>query len=466
MKKLIIVILLILSNKFVFSQSQPNIIWLVCEDQSPEFFSIYGNTSVSLLNLEALRVDSVLYQNFYSPSSVCSPSRSAIITGMYPTTLGTHNMRAYNEGRQFNQPDLGIPSYSPRFPNKIKPFTVALRNAGYYCINSGKEDYNFKISNDAWDKSCNYCQGEEKAAIHWRYRDETQPFFGVFNFQITHEAQIWKQNKQPILVNMDTIKVPPFFPDDSITRKDLAVNYSNLIRMDKQLGKVIQQLKDDGLYDSSYIFFYSDHGGPFPRYKRAIYETGTKVPFMVKFPNNLNAGTINSDLLSFIDLAPTVMQIAGQKRPNYMQGTAFINNKKYTPRSHLFTATDRFDGQLDRCRAVRNQRFKLIRNYYVDRAHALDVKYRKQMQLMKNLNLKRTGGELDSIQMLWFQVPKNEYEFYDLTSDNYELNNLINEPEYQTEINDLKKELTKFIKKTDDKGEIHEHDLVKSAYIE
>ena len=266
-----------------FSQNKPNIIWLVCEDQSPEFFSIYGNTTIKLPSIEALRADSVMYTNFYSPSAVCSPSRSAIITGMYPTTLGTHNMRAYNEGRKSNQPQLNIPSYSPKFPTKIKPFTIALRNAGYYCINSGKEDYNFKISKDAWDKTCSYCQGKEKAEIHWRFRPKKSPFFAIFNFQITHEAQIWHQSNKPVFVDVNKVEVPPIFPDDSITRKDLAINYSNLIRMDRQLGKIIQQLKDDGLYESSYIFFYSDHGGPFPRYKRAIYETGTKVPFMVKF---------------------------------------------------------------------------------------------------------------------------------------------------------------------------------------
>ena len=448
-----------------YTQNKPNVIWLVCEDQSPEFFSIYGNTSVNLPNIEALRADSVMYNNFYSPSAVCSPSRSAIITGMYPTTIGTHNMRAYNEGRKSNQPQLKIPSYSPKFPSKIKPFTITLRNAGYYCINSGKEDYNFKISNDAWDKTCSYCQGKEKSSIHWRYRAKNQPFFAVFNFQITHEAQIWHQAKKSILVDIDKVKVPPIFPNDSITRKDLAINYSNLIRMDKQLGKIIQQLKDDGLYESSYIFFYSDHGGPFPRYKRAIYETGTKVPFVVKFPNNKYANTTNNDLLSFIDLAPTMLNIAELKIPRYIQGHSFINSPGYKPRKLLFTATDRFDGQFDRIRAVRSRRYKLIRNYELTKPHALDVNYRNQMPLMRHLMHLVSLKQLNESQSLWFQVPKSNFEFYDLINDPYEINNLINNEAYIDDIRYLKQALNSWIRKTKDKGEIDEYDLIKSAYI-
>ena len=152
---------------FAFAQkNKPNIIWLVCEDQSAQFFPMYGDKTVSLPHLEKLAEDSVLFENMHATTPVCAPARSAIITGMYPTTLGTHNMRTYNEGRKTNQPQLGIPSYSPKFPDYIKPFTVYLRDEGYYCTNSNKQDYNFEITSDAWDQSCRYCQGEEKENIH------------------------------------------------------------------------------------------------------------------------------------------------------------------------------------------------------------------------------------------------------------------------------------------------------------
>ena len=235
-------------------ENRPNIIWLVCEDQSQIFFPMYGDHTVELPNLKALAEDSVIYENMHATTPVCSPARSAIITGMYPTSLGTHNMRAYNEGRSTNQPQLNIPSYSPSFPSNIKPFTMYLRQEGYYCTNSNKEDYNFKISDDAWDQSCNYCQGAQKEDIHWRNRSPNQSFFSVFNFQITHEAQIWEQADNDLFISTDQVSVPPYFPNHETVKKDLAINYSNLIRMDYQLGERIKELKDEGLYDNSYIF--------------------------------------------------------------------------------------------------------------------------------------------------------------------------------------------------------------------
>ena len=166
--------------------------------------------------------------------------------------------------------------------------------------------------------------GKQKENIHWRNRDKDQPFFAVFNFQITHEAQIWSQAKNKIYVDPSNIKVPPYFPDDPIIRKDMAINYSNLIRMDREVGKLITELKNQGLYENTYIFFYSDHGGPFPRHKRAIYESGTKVPFMIKMPNSKYAKTRDNRLLSFIDLAATVLDIANINIPDYMQGESIF----------------------------------------------------------------------------------------------------------------------------------------------
>ena len=261
----------------------------------------------------------------HATTPVCAPARSAIITGMYPTSLGTHNMRAYNEGRKTNQPQLGIPSYSPKFPDYIKPFTVYLREEGYYCTNSNKQDYNFKITSDVWDQSCRYCQGEEKKTFIGEKRFRPA-FFAVFNFQITHESQIWKQQQQEVFFDPNDIEfIPPYFPDDPVIRRDMATNYSNLVRMDKQVGEIISELKEQGLYDDAYIFFYSDHGGPFPRHKRAIYQTGTKVPFIVKFPKSLHAGKKDDRLLSFVDLAPSVLQIAGIEIPVHMQENQSTN---------------------------------------------------------------------------------------------------------------------------------------------
>ena len=232
------------------AQARPNIIWLVAEDQSPEFFPMYGDSTISLPFIESLSSDAVVFTNAFSPVPVCAPARSAIITGMYPTTLGTHNMRTYNAYSRDNQPDIGIPSYSPLVPDGVKMFTEYLRKEGYYCTNNAKEDYNFKAPESGWDESSN--------DAHWRNRPKDAPFFSVFNF--CHESGIWKQGEEELFVSPDSVRVPPYFPDTDVIRHDIAVNYSNLKRLDEQIGKIINQLKEDGLYDNSIIFFYGDHG--------------------------------------------------------------------------------------------------------------------------------------------------------------------------------------------------------------
>ena len=198
---------------------------------------------------------------------------------------------------------IGIPSYSPPVPQGVKMFPEYLRAKGYYTTNNAKEDYNFKKTDGVWDES--------SSKAHWKNRSENQAFFAVFTLSKFHESQIWRRGQDSLLVDPKTVPVPPIFPDTEEVRKDIAVNYSNLIRLDRQIGKVIEQLKSEGLYENSIIFFYGDHGGPFPRYKRAVYETGIKVPLIIKFPMLENAGTRNPNFGRFIDYAPTVLSLAG-----------------------------------------------------------------------------------------------------------------------------------------------------------
>ena len=209
----------------------PNIIWLVAEDQSPEFFPMYGNPTTVLPYLTSLANDGVVFDNAYSPVPVCAPARSALISGLYPSSLGTHNMRTYNAYRKENQPIIGIPSYSPPVPQGVKMFPEYLRAKGYYTSNNAKEDYNFKKTDGVWDES--------SSKAHWKNRSENQAFFAVFNFGVTHESQIWRRGQDSLLVDPKTVPVPPIFPDTEEVRKDIAVNYSNLIRLDRQIGKVI-----------------------------------------------------------------------------------------------------------------------------------------------------------------------------------------------------------------------------------
>ena len=221
---------------FVFSycigQDQPNFLWLVFEDQSL-FFSMYGDSSANTPNINQLAKDGLVYQNCYTPSPVCAPSRSSLITGMYPTTLGTQHMRAYKKAEEHNtiNPHNSLPYYSSKPKKPIRFFTEDLRANGYYCTNNSKEDYNMLTSPLAWDES--------SQEAHWRNRQAGQPFFSVFNFHVTHESSIWKNQTTYSKEELDNVLIPHFFPDDDGIKSDILTNYKNIEKLDKQIGIII-----------------------------------------------------------------------------------------------------------------------------------------------------------------------------------------------------------------------------------
>ena len=463
MRKIFIIFFVLIAFSAIIScgsgnNIKPNIVWLVAEDQSQYFFPFYGDNSVTLPNISQLLENGIVYDGMNSPYPVCAPARSAIITGMYPNSIGTGNMRAYHYNRTVrtdNESILGFPYYSSKLAEQIKPFTQILRENGYYTTNNSKMDYNFKLREDAWDES--------SKEASWEKRNKDQPFFSVFNFGVTHESQIWLRDKQELKVDPNDLSVPPFFPNDSLTRHALAVNYSNLVEMDKQMGEIIDKLKDQGLYENTYIFFYSDHGGPFPRHKRAIYDTGSKVPLVIKFPKRIKVKEKrNYDLLNFIDFAPTILSIAGLEIPKVYQGIVFLGSKKSkNKRNYSYSASDRFDEVTDKIRAVKTKKYKYIRNYDINKPHALNNSYRTQMALMRHLTALNESNLLSAEQKLWFNVPKNPEEFYDLENDPFELNNLIGEKKYSKEIENLRIQLDNWIDQINDPVNIPEKELVK-----
>ena len=338
-------------SAFCDGQESPNFLWLVCEDQSL-FFSIYGDSSANTPNINQLAKDGTVYQNCYTPSPVCAPSRSSLITGMYPTTIGTQHMRAYKNMSEKNAINMhnSLPYYSAKPKKPIRFFTEDLRAIGYYCTNNSKEDYNMKTSPVAWDES--------NQNAHWRNRKEGQSFFSGFNFNVTHESNIWKNKDTYSKKELENVIIPNFFPKDDKIKSDLLTNYKNIEKLDKQIGIIIDQLKTDGLYENTIIFFFSDHGGPFPRYKRSIYETGLRVPFIAKWIDNTPVGK-NNQLISFVDFAPTILDAANIEREFPFEGTSF---HKKDQRKYIYAATDRFDGSTDMRRSIRGGNFKLIYN--------------------------------------------------------------------------------------------------------
>ncbi|MCH8219354.1 MAG: sulfatase, partial [Planctomycetes bacterium] len=327
--------------------SRPNILWLSCEDISPHI-GCFGDPFAKTPRIDQLATEGVRYVNTFTAAGVCAPCRSGIITGMYHTTLGTHHMRS-----------------SAKLPDTIKAFTTYLRQAGYYCSNNSKTDYQTKDLKDAWDES--------SGKAHWRQRSTDQPFFAVFNFGGCHESGIARESKYRTVTQEFTpdqrqdpnkLHLPPYYPDTPIVREDWKRNYELITAMDAWAGDLMDQLRADGLYGETIIFFWSDHGVGLPRAKRWLYDSGTHVPLVVRIPAQYRMhgqGTpnaIDDRLVSSIDFAPTVLRLAGVPIPGNMQGRPFLGDSLPAPRDYVFGARDRMDERYDIIRAVRDKRYR------------------------------------------------------------------------------------------------------------
>ena len=451
MKTYILSIYLFIST-ICFGRESPNFLWLVCEDQSL-FFSMYGDSSAKTPNIDQLAKDGIVYNNCYTPSPVCAPSRSSLITGMYPTTIGTQHMRAYKKSKKSGSLNShnSLPYYSAKPKKPIRFFTEYLRANGYYCSNNSKEDYNMTTSPLAWDKS------SQKA--HWRNRNKNQPFFSVFNFNITHESNIWKNKNNYSKKDLKKILKTDFFPDNNEIKSDLLTNYKNIEKLDQEIGLIINQLKEDKLCDNTIIFFFSDHGGPFPRYKRSIYETGIRVPMIAKWINDTIKRNQNQ-LISFIDFAPTILDAANIKEEFPFEGVSFFKKEK---REYVYAATDRFDEYTDKRRCVRSGNFKLIYNADTTTSIHKPLRYRKQMKMMQILDSLNQKNELNIYFSNWFSNEKERFELYEVSSDYYERNNLIKNPKYEQIYNTLRKNLFTWMKNSDF-GNMSEIDMLEHMF--
>ncbi len=462
MKKIFAVLFVLLQTLPLFSQKRPNILWLTCEDISP-YLLAYGDSTANTPNLDRLASESKIYTNAFAVVPVCAPSRSAIITGMYPTSIGTMHMRTAKDimgwgkrdySGKSNAKDINgdnVPFYSAVIPPYVKCFTEYLRKAGYYCTNNYKTDYQFAAPVSAWD--------ENNPNAHWRHRAKGQPFFAVFNYNETHESKIWKFKSKPQTVSPDSVPLPPYFPDDSVVRQDVARNYSNIELLDKRIGQRLKELEEDGLLDNTIIFFFSDHGGPLPRGKRLSYDSGLKTPLFVRIPDNLKQ-EFRGELVSFVDLAPTVLSLAGVNIPEYMQGRAFLGKEKEpAERKYIFASGDRFDEFTDRIRVVRDKRFLYVRNYHPELPSYKDIRYRKQMDMMRRLLLLNSLGKLNRDQNYWFRIKKTPEEFYDCKTDPFNLHNLIYDTGYTAKISEMRKAMDDWLAATGDMGALPEKQM-------
>ena len=439
----------------------PNILWITCEDMSPHL-GAFGDRVVKTPNLDRLAAEGIRYSRVYSTAGVCAPSRSALITGMYQTSIGTQHMRTL-QADPFPHKSSPVKSYSAVLPEQVRCFPEYLRKAGYYTTNNEKQDYQFVPPVTVWDES------SRKA--HWRNRPADKPFFSIFNLVITHESQIWARDKETLLVRPEDVTVPVYYPDTKTVRHDIARHLSNVMRMDSIVGTIIKQLKEDGLYDNTIIFFYSDHGDGLPFVKREVYDRGLRVPMIVRIPEKFRvngakpAGSTDDQLISFVDLAPTVLSLANIPLPGYLQGQAFLGPKKAaTPRKYIFAGRDRMDTEVDRVRAVGDGRYKYYRNFMPEKPYYQNINYRLGIPMMKELLQLRDDGKLNATQQLWFRKTKPEEELCDTRTDPNEFTNLATQPAYQAKLRELRAQMDAWLKKVGDKGALSEAEMLKQMW--
>lgn len=400
----------------------PNILWLTTEDIGPEI-GCYGDQNATTPVIDALAARGVTYANAYASAPVCAPARSSIITGMYAPSLGSHHMRS-----------------TGKFPSELRYFPEYLAEKGYYCSNNSKTDYNLKYDvTRIWDES--------SSKAHWRNRkSEDQPFFAVFNFGGTHESAVNGKEKHlrviedvpaDLLKAPGEISIPPYFPDTPVVRELWARYYNNITALDFWIKKLLDQLKDDGLAENTVVFFYGDHGAGVPRHKRWLYDSGLRVPMIVYAPAKytqllpVKPGKTTDELVSFVDLAPTVLNLAGIEVPENMQGRAFLGEHLTPEREYIFAARDRMDERYDMQRAVRDKQYKYIRYYDPAKPFTQYMNTPEKGAIMVAIREGHRKGTLPEHGKKLMQSGKPVEELFDVTSDPFELNNLAGDERYE-----------------------------------
>jgi uncharacterized sulfatase len=440
----------------VAGQERPNILWITFEDASPDL-GCYGAPRAVTPTMDRLAATAgtIRHTRAFAPIGVCAPSRSAIITGVWPTSLGTHPMRCKGT-----------------LPDSVRRFPEYLRQAGYWTSNNVKTDYNFDHRSGTWDRNSN--------TAHWRGRRPGQPFFSVFNITISHESQIrhaeaahrkllsdWKLKPQ----DPERIPLPPYHPDTPEVRRDWARYHDNLTATDARIAEILKELEDDGLADSTIIFVFSDHGAGMPRSKRWLYDSSTRVPLLVHLPRRWRSldpgpGEKTSDrLISFLDLAPTVLTLAGVAVPDVMVGKPFLGPDRRSLAAaepeFVFGFRDRMDERLDMVRSVRDRRFKYIRNYHPERPWFGEqfVSYMFEMPTMKVWQKLADERKLVGPQARFMAPTKPVEELYDTDADPWEITNLADQPGFRNTLLRLRRAHEEWRAKTIDLGLLSEADL-------
>ena len=434
------------------SGERPNILWISCEDISPHL-GCYGDPHAITPHLDQLAAEGVRFSHAYTTAGVCAPCRSSIITGMYQNSIGTHHMRSI-----------------ARLPAWVEPFPILLRRGGYFCTNNSKTDYQFDEPSpgEIWDAS--------SSRAHWKQAPADQPFFAVFNFTGCHESGIagaekYRQVTQELTAQQRQdpqalTTLPPYIPDTPVTREDWKRNYELITAMDAWAGKLIDELKRAGKYEQTIIVFWSDHGVGLPRAKRWLYESGTHIPLIVRIPEKFRVagqgqpGTVDDRLISSVDFAPTALSLAGVPLPSHLQGQAFLGAAAAEqPRQYVYGARDRMDERYDVIRAVRDQRFRYVRNYEPLKPYYQYMNTPEQGATMREIRRAEADESLPPAARQFSLGYKPVEELYDVQSDPHEIHNLASDPQYSQRLQTMREECLRWQQEIGDLGLMPEAEI-------
>ena len=421
-------------------QELPNILWLTSEDNSP-MLGCYGDPLATTPSLDKLAEAGFLYTHAYANAPVCAPSRNTIITGVYACSAGNENMRSY---------------YSKSAIIRLLP--EYLREKGYYCTNNDKQDYNFaKVESDGWNES--------SKSAHYKNRKPGQPFFAVFNCGISHESCLHRPDSSVPRHDPAKVQLPPYHPDTKAIRTDWARYYDYIEKMDAWVGDKLKELDEAGLSENTIVIYYGDHGGVLPRSKRYVYETGTRIPFIIRIPEKFKKlypaaapGSKIDRLISLVDLLPTMLSIADIPVPGYLQGHAFLGPSRTADPSYVHMFRGRMDERIDMSRAVRDKQYRYIRNYLPYRIYGQHIGYLWKAPSMRSWEAEYVAGRCNEVQSRFFR-PKPVEELYDTEKDPWEVNNLAGKPAYQAVLLRMREENSQWMKEIRDAGFIPEGEV-------
>lgn len=438
------------------SDRRPNVLWVFMDDVCP-WMSCYGDDVVETRHVDDLADRGARFDRAYATAPVCTPSRSAIITGRYQTSIGAHNHYSSFETWRGQEMERWDPTHLG-----VRTIPEIFRSAGYYTFNEGKNHYNFVDRDEMlFDR-----KGEEnrfrgaEAGTEWSGRDPGQPFFG----QIQLRGGKVDIDESIDRVDPSAVSVPPYYPDHPTYRKEIAQHYDAILQMDRTLCEIIEALQADGLYEDTVVCFFADHGMRLPRHKQFCYEGGIRIPLVMAGPG-VPSGSERDDLVSGIDIGPTALSLAGIDVPAHVRGGNVFDDGFH--RDYVVAARDRCDYTIDRIRTVVTDRYKYIRNFMTDRPY-LQPQYRDGREYMEVLKRLHEAGDLDERQSRFVSEERPAEELYDLDADPHETRNLVHsaESEHAAVLGDLRQRLARWSVETGDKGRSPESDDELAAVLQ